>query len=350
MSRDMPFSFRGQDAGRRRPVRLGITFGIALAVVGAVVLAGEPARAAADGRLVLYTSQPDKISAETVAAFAREQPGVTVEVFRSGTTEIVNKLQAEIVAGDPRPDLLFIADAVSMEQLKADGRLLADPEADVSTLPEGTYDPDKTYFGTKLITTGIMYNKAAPMKPASWKDLVSAAAKGQVVLPSPLYSGAAAIHMGTIAETPGLGADYYAELARNGAQAVKGNGAVVTAVAGGQKMYGVIVEFMALNARDKGSPVDFVFPQEGVSAVTEPVAILKTAKNPVAAKAFVAFLLSKQGQELSVKQGFLPARTDVAPPPGFPKPGDLKIMPTDLKEVLRQDEGRKQQFADLFGG
>ena len=304
---------------------------------------------AASGKLVLYTSQPDKVAAETVAAFNKQEPQVEVEIFRSGTTEIMNKLAAELVAGEPKPDLLFIADAVSMEQLKADNRLAAYPQADVSAFPTGTYDKDKSYFGTKLITTGIIYNKQAPAKPTSWLDLLKPEAKGQVVLPSPLYSGAAAIHMAALDSSP-LGADFYQRLAANGADAAKGNGAVVTAVAGGQKMYGIIVEFMALNARDKGSPVDFVFPKEGVSAVTEPVAMLKTAHNPAAAKAFIDFILSKPGQELAVAQGFLPARTDVTPPPGFPKTSDLKILPVDLAKTAESADQLKQQFTDLFGG
>src|SRR5437868_7875855 len=301
----------------------GMAAGLLLAVV--VPFAAE----AASGKLTLYTSQPDKIAAETVAAFNKKEPSVQVEIFRSGTTEVMNKLQAELVAGDPRADVLFIADAMTMEQLKADDRLLAFPGADVAALPAAAYDKDFTYFGSKLITTGIMYNKTAK-KPESWRDLLAPEAKGQVILPSPLYSGAAAIHMAALSDDKLIGGGYYAALAGNGAIAARGNGAVQTSVAGGQKVYGVIVEFMALNAKEKGSPVDFVFPKEGVSAVTEPVAILKTTKNPDAAKAFVAFILSKEGQELAARQGFLPARKDVAPPPGFPKPSELTILPLDM--------------------
>jgi iron(III) transport system substrate-binding protein len=318
-------------------------------VASLVFLAVPPDARAAAGKLTLYTSQPDKIAAETVAAFNKKEPGVQVEIFRSGTTEVMNKLQAEIVAGDPRADVLFIADAVTMEQLKADDRLLPFPSADVKALPAAAYDKDFTYFGSKLITTGIIYNTAAK-KPTSWKDLLAPAAKGQVILPSPLYSGAAAIHMAALSGDKLLGPGYYAALAGNGAIAARGNGAVSTAVAGGQKMYGVIVEFMALNAKAKGSPVDFVFPKEGVSAVTEPVAILKTTKNPDAAKAFVSFILSKPGQELAAKQGFLPARKDVAQPPGFPAVNDLNIIPVDLKKAAGEDEAMKKRFSELFGG
>ena len=304
---------------------------------------------AQSGKLTLYTSQPDRIAAETVAAFNKQHPGVAVETFRSGTTEVMNKLAAEFLAGDPKPDVLFIADAVTMEGLKAEGRLLPYPEADVSAFPAAAYDRDKTYFGSKLITTGIVYNTAAP-RPQSWLDLLAPAAKGQVVLPSPLYSGAAVIHMAAVGAAPALGSDYYAKLAENRAIAVQGNGAVVTQVAGGQRMYGILVEFMALNAKAKGSPVDFVFPKEGVSAVTEPVAILKTAKNPAAAKAFVDFILSKPGQELAAAQGFLPARTDVAPPPGFPKPSELTLLPLDMAAATRETQALKERFSQLFGG
>ncbi|HKF73144.1 MAG TPA: ABC transporter substrate-binding protein [Stellaceae bacterium] len=319
---------------------------LAIAAVLALLSAAAQAQS---GKLTLYTSQPDRIAAETVAAFNKQHPGVTVETFRSGTTEVMNKLAAEFLAGDPKPDVLFIADAVTMESLKADDRLLADPEADVTAFPPAAYDREKTYFGSKLITTGIVYNTAAP-RPQSWLDLLAPAAKGQVVLPSPLYSGAAVIHMAAVSAAPMLGTDYYAKLAENRAIAVQGNGAVVTQVAGGQRMYGVLVEFMALNARAKGSPVDFVFPKEGVSAVTEPVAILKTAKNPEAAKAFVAFILSKPGQELAAAQGFLPARTDVAPPPGFPKPAELTILPLDIAAATRDTQALKERFSQLFGG
>jgi iron(III) transport system substrate-binding protein len=304
---------------------------------------------AQSGKLVLYTSQPDRIADETVLAFTTAHPDVRVEVFRSGTTEIINKLAAEFLAGDPKPDLLFIADAVTMEQLKTQGRLLPYLDADLSAFPSGAYDPDKTYFGTKLITTGIVFNRGAP-RPKSWLDLLSADAKGQVALPSPLYSGAALIHMAAIGADPELGPDYYAKLAANGAAAVPGNGAVLAQVAGGQKKYGVLVEFMALNAKAKGSPVDFVFPTEGVSAVTEPVAILKTAHNPKAAKAFVDFVLSQQGQELAAHQGFLPVRLGVTPPPGFPRPDELTLLPIDDTKVMHDAAALKQRFTQLFGG
>lgn len=322
----------------------------ALVVLAAAVPGGPPPARAQTGKLVLYTSQPDRDAAQTVEGFRKAAPQVDVEVFRSGTTEVMNKLLAEFAAGAPRPDVLLIADAGSMERLHAEGRLLAHAGADVAQLPPGAVDRDRTYFGTKLITTGIVYHTGAPRKPTSWKDLLAPEAKNQVVMPSPLYSGAAAIHMAALLAHPLLGARYYEDLARQGATAVRGNGAVATAVASGQKLYGVLVDFMALNAKAKGSPVEFVFPSEGVTAVTEPVAILRTARNPQAARAFVDFLLSRDGQMLAARQGYLPARRDVPPPPGFPPVEQIRILPVDVPAYLATDEANKRRFAELFGG
>ena len=321
-----------------------------LATALAALFLASPAAAQPKGKLVLYTSQPDRDAQRTVEGFRKHNPGVDVEIFRSGTTEVMSKLMAEIAAGAPRADVLLIADALSMEKLKAAGELMAYPGADVRELPSAAYDPAKTYFGTKIITTGIIVNRQATMKPASWNDLLKPEAKGQVALPSPLYSGAAAIHMAALQSDPALGAAYYEKLAKNGAVALRGNGAVLNAVAGGQKMYGIIVEFMALNAKAKGSPVDFVFPAEGVSIVTEPTAILRSTKNPDAARAFVDFVLSKEGQELAVSQGYFPARKDVKPPSGFPDVASLKILPVDIGALEKQDEQNKKRFAELFGG
>ena len=224
-------------------------------------------------------------------------------------------------------------------------------DAPVAGLPSSFYDSDKTYFGTKIIPTGIIYNtKSGKPKPTSWLDLISPNAKDQVIMPSPLYSGAAVIHVGTIVAQPSMGWNYYQKLADNGAVAAKGNGGVLDAVASGQKAYGMIVDFMALNGKDKGSPVDFVYPLEGVSMVTEPVAILKTAKNVEAAKAFVNWLLSDAGQQYMVVQGYIPGKEGVAGPAGRPGAADLKLMPVSAKDVSGESNEIKQKFSDLFGG
>ncbi|MCW7542359.1 ABC transporter substrate-binding protein [Aurantimonas litoralis] len=324
------------------------SLGFAAATFAAILLSGTAF--AQSGKLVLYTSQPNEDAQATVDAFKAKHPDVDVEWVRDGTTKVMAKLQAEFAAGNPQPDVLLIADSVTMEGLKRDDRLMPHADADTTGFADGLFDTDKTYFSTKLITTGIVNNTRAETSPSSWKDLADPALRGQTTMPSPLTSGAALVHLATLTQNPDLGWDYIAALAENGATASGGNGGVLKAVAGGEKPYGVIVDFLPIREAANGSPVNFVFPEEGVSAVTEPVAILKTAQNPEAAKAFVDFVLSEDGQKLAASQGYLPARDGIEAPAGFPARDAIKLMPFDAAKALADEEANKKRFAELFGG
>jgi len=332
-------------ASRRRLIlAAGLAAIIVAAATGAQAPDGKP-----NGKLVLYTSQPERDASQTVAAFKRVYPAVEVEVFRSGTSEVMAKLAAEFSGGGSKADVLLLADAASMESLKKEGRLLAYPDAKVAGLDSDTYDADRTYFGSKLITTGIAVNTSAKSRPTSWADLVRPEYKGQIAMPSPLYSGAAAIMLGTMTTRPDLGWAYFEKLKAADAVAVRGNGAVLTAVANGEKSYGVLVDFMAFNAKAKGSPIDFIFPVEGTPAVTEPVAILKTTQNAPAARAFVDFILSDEGQKLAVSMGYIPARASAGSPAWLPPGTKIKLMNTDIPRVVQSNSANLKRFADIFG-
>lgn len=323
------------------------------AMLLAALVAGLPiaAHAQAERSITVYTSQPSEQMAAVIAAFNADHPDIKVELFRSGTTEVMNKLQAEFTAGSVQADVLLIADTLAMTRLKEEGRLFAYADAPVADLPEALVDPERTFFGTKLITTGIMYNTdLVETPPASWNDLLAEDAASRLIMPSPLYSGAAVIHVGTMVQQPEFGWDYYATLADEGAVAGQGNGSVVEAVARGEKAYGIIIEYMALNAKAKGSPVDFVFPEEGVSAITQPVAILRDSDAIDAAKVFVDWQLSAKAQEQSVQQGYFPVISGMAPPAGYPDPASLNVLEADDAQMLKDEEASKREFADLFGG
>ena len=218
-----------------------------VATLTAAVTLGTVAFAAdVSGKLVLYTSQPNVDAQRTVDAFTARHPDVDVEWIRDGTTKVMAKLRAEIEAGAPQPDVLLIADMVTMESLEAEGRLMAHLEADVSAYDPALMDPEGHYFSTKLITTGIVYNINAPMVPTSYKDLLKDEAKNKLAMPSPLTSGAATIHMAAITANPDLGWEFYQGLADQGANPQGGNGGTYKAVAGGEKLYGFVVDFLPI--------------------------------------------------------------------------------------------------------
>jgi iron(III) transport system substrate-binding protein len=299
--------------------------------------------------LVLYTSQPNEDAQATVDGFMAANPDIKVDWVRDGTPKIMAKLQAEIEAGNPVADVLLIADTVTLERLKEAGKLMAYKSPEAANYDASLFDADGYYYSTKLITTGIVYNTSAALKPTSWKDLTKPEAKGLVTMPSPLTSGAALIHAQTLAGVDGLGWDFYKDLAGNGATAAGGNGAILKAVASGEKAYGVIVDYMPIREKAKGAPVEFVFPAEGVSAVTEPVGILSTAKNAEAAKKFVDYVLSEKGQEGFLKLGYIPARNGMKVPEGFPARDTIKVLPINAATALKSTDADLKTFSGIYG-
>ncbi|MGO1120715.1 ABC transporter substrate-binding protein [Rhodovibrionaceae bacterium A322] len=300
-------------------------------------------------KLTVYTSQPNADAQQTVDAFMAANPGIEVDWVRDGTTKLMARLRAEIEAGNPQPDVLLIADMVTLEGLAQDGHLSAYKSPEAANYDAALYSADGYYHSTKLITTGLVYNTGAEKAPASWAELEEGSYKGQIAMPSPLYSGAALIHLATLTGDKDLGWDYYSALAANDARAKGGNGGTFKAVASGEKPYGMVVDFLAIRNKAKGSPVEFVFPKEGVSYVTEPVAIMSTAKNLSAAQKFVDFTLSSAGQELVLDMGYIPARNGLGVPAGFPARENIKLMAFDPAVALKNADANKAKFAETFG-
>jgi len=319
---------------------------VSAAALLAASLLAIPAPAA---NLVLYTSQPNEDAQATVDGFMAANPDVKVDWVRDGTPKIMAKLQAEMEAGNPVADVLLIADTVTLERLKEAGTLLAYKSPEAASYDAALYDADGYYYSTKLITTGIVYNTSAAFKPTSWKDLTKAEAKGLVTMPSPLTSGAALIHAQTLAGVGSLGWDFYKDLAANGATAAGGNGAVLKSVASGEKAFGMIVDYMPIREKAKGAPVEFVFPTEGVSAVTEPVGILASSKSADAAKKFVDYVLSEKGQEGFLKLGYIPARNGMKLPEGFPARDSIKVLPVNAAEALKTTDQDLKTFSGIYG-
>lgn len=318
-------------------------------VLAAVVLALISASSWAKSTLMLYTSQPNDDAQMTVSAFEKAHPDIEVKWIRDGTSKLIARLQAELAAGSAAPDVLLIADSVTMESLKKQNLLAAYKSPEAARFDPQLFDKEGYYDGTKVITTGIAYHTKAPLKPTSWLDLLKPEVKNMTTLPSPLYSGAAQIHQATLMNDPALGWQYYEKLKQNGAMPQSGNGAVMSAIASGSKAYGVLVDYLAIREKAKGAPVEFLFPKEGVSVVTEPVAMMKGAKNPQGAKAFIDFVLSDAGQKLVLQQGYLPADATLPVPKGFPPRDSIKLMPFDAAKALAETEANKKRFADLFG-
>ena len=277
-------------------------------------------------------------------------PEVTVNVFRSGTEEVISKLKAEKESGKVSADVLLLADAVTFESLKAEDMLLEYKSKEAENIAPDFVDPDGMYTGTKVMTTGIVYNTdMVESAPKSWKDLTTDSVKDQLVMPNPLYSGAAAYNLGIFTRTADFGWEFYEGMKAMNPEVVKGNGGVMEAVAGGQKAYGMIVDYLAIRSKADGNPVEFVYPEEGVPVITEPVAITKDTEEAEIAQTFVDFILSEECQKLQAELGYAPIREGVEAPEGLKSAKELSaVLSADMKELLAGREDDKAKFDELI--
>lgn len=306
--------------------------------------------ASVSGTLDFYTSQPDADAQALVDAFKEQNPEVDISIFRSGTEEVVSKIQAENQGGNIQADVLLVADSVTFENFKAEELLLAYESPEAEGIDEAFVDPDGTYAGTKIMATGLIVNTNEVTElPTSWSILTDEATSGQAVMPSPLYSGAAAYNLGVITRQDGLGWEFYESLRANDITITQGNGAVLESVATGEKNYGMIVDYLAARAKTDGSPVELVYPEEGVPVITEPVGIMANTENEEASKAFVDFILSEEGQQLASELGYTPIREGVEAPEGLKTLDEMTILDAEAVELLETRDEDKAEFGRIFG-
>ncbi|WP_235956447.1 ABC transporter substrate-binding protein [Ruoffia halotolerans] len=302
------------------------------------------------GEIEFYTSQPDVDAEQLVEAYNELYPNVTVNIFRSGTEEVVSKINAENTAGEVLADVILLADAVTFESFKEQDMLLEYVSPEAENIDEEFVDADGFYTGTKIMTTGIVYNTDnVEEAPTSWSALTDEANAEQVVMPSPLYSGAAAYNLGVLTRSEGFGWEFYEGLQANSPMITEGNGAVIENVASGQRSYGMIVDYLATRAVADGSPVEFVYPEEGVPVITEPVGIMSATQEEEIAQTFVDFILSEEGQVLQSELGYAPIRSGVEAPEGLRTAEELDtVLSADMNELFQNRDADKQQFDELF--
>jgi iron(III) transport system substrate-binding protein len=307
-----------------------------------------PAQAQAKGTITLYTSESlDKVS-EMKLDFEKRTPGATLTIYRSGTQVVISKLQAEFQAGGTLADMVWMADIDYFEDL-AKKDLLAPytpPEAD--KVPGKFKYEDGRYHEVRLIFNTVAYNTLrVKARPISWNDLTDPQWKGKIGVASPFYSGAAFSTLGTQVNMPGFGWDFYRKLKQNGVVVEQSNGTVAKKLATGEFSLVSVVDFMVREAKAAGSPVDHIWPREGAILVPTPVGILKGAKNPEGARAFMRYLYSPEGQRLFVQQGYVPVLPGIEGPKGVPS-DKLEVVLTDQAYIGKHREELKAKYRELF--
>ncbi|MBM7816838.1 iron(III) transport system substrate-binding protein [Brevibacterium paucivorans] len=307
-------------------------------------------KAEGSGEINLYTSEPEAKINEVIDAFNKENPDIQVKVFRAGTGELKTRIASEKKSGKIGADVLLAADVPTFEGFKSEDELIKLDNVETDGIEKEQVDADGYYVGTRIIPTVIAYNKDKVKEaPKSWAELTDPKFKEQIAMPNPDVSGAAAFNTALWLDQPELGEDWLKKLGENKPKVLESNGPVAQAVADGSSPLGVVVDYPVRDLADKGSPVAVSYPSDGVPYVNQPAGVFKDSENPDAAQAFVSFLVSKEGQELAVKQNYVPIRSDAGAPEGAPALTDINLIQPDYAKVKEQQDGAVEKFKEIMG-
>jgi len=305
---------------------------------------------ALSGSITLYTSETLTDVQEYANQFMKLYPETTVEIFRTGTTELTAKLQSELSAGQTPADVVWFADMALFEDFAAKGYLETIYPSEVANVPDKFVYFDGKAYEVRLIYQIVMYNTNLVKKEVrGWETLLDPEFKGRVGSASPFYSGAALTQVATIAADERLGWDYYKKLAANEAVVGGGNGGVARGIASGEFAIGLTIDFMARSQKEQGAPVDYVYQEEGALYVPTPISVMSSSSNKELAEAFVNYLMSVPGQLQLQANGYMPVSSSVALPEGVPSPADIAILKTDWQYLRNSRQELLDTYGEIFG-
>lgn len=302
------------------------------------------------GTITIYTSTRRDLISKMVQDFESRYPEVKVNVYRSGTGEVIAKFQAELAAGAVQADLISATDKPFFGYLEKEKALLQYIPPNAAYIPDEFRYEGGRYYERKLITVAIGYNTlSVKEKPTGWSDLLNPKYKNRIGIPNPVYSGVALTTLGTLVKNPDFGWDFYRKLKANGCQIIRGNPAAARAVASGEWFLGVVAYGDLLSLKMKGSPIDFVFPEEGSPLIPQPVGILKSSQNLPAAKVFLNYLLSADALAIIAETGGYLTTRYVIRPSGISSAEEVKVIPTDWEYIRTHKEELLEKFKEIFG-
>lgn len=131
-------------------------------------------------------------------------------------------------------------------------------------------------------------------------------------------------------------------------QLLRGTGDVTRGLVSGEFPVIKGIDYTPAIQAAQGAPVAFKFPSDGAVALPSPIAITSSSSNPEGAKAFVDYILSKEGQEFLVTQFFIPVRADVEPPEELPKADEIHALDIDYDFMAQEGPALRAKFAEIM--
>lgn len=277
----------------------------------AILSAAMFATATHASTLTVYSAGPENLISRLAQDYT-EQTGTRVNVFQSTTGQMMARLESE--RANPLADIVISASWDSALALKERGDLLEYTSPNAAQVPEFLKDTHFVAQGVSALAMVWNRNSDTPA-PKDWMDLVDSEYQNEVTMPDPAQSGAAFQLLTGLLASKGEDATWtmMSELNDNGMIVPGPNARALNPVLQGAKsvVFGA-VDYIALGQQANGEAIEVIFPSTGTVIAPRPMMIMESTQQPDAAKAFIDYVLSEEGQKRVAEVYLMPAREDVS--------------------------------------
>jgi len=338
------------------------TGALALTLYAAPVRAAAPpptaitpeliAAARKEGKVVWYTSI-DLSAAERIAkVFEAKFPGIPVRVERNGAERLFQRIGQEYSSNIHAVDVVNTSDAAHVIPWKRNGWLAPYVPEDVAMhFPAEHKDPDGTFASVRVTLCPIAYNTNLVKReeaPRSYADLLDPKWAGKIVKAHPGYSGT--ILTATYQIARDIGWSYFEKLAQQRIMQVQSATDPPKKLALGERaIMADGGEYVALQMKEKGEPIEVVYPAEGTPLIVGPNAIFRNAPNPNAARLLQSYMFTPEGQQVMIDSaGMHSVHALAKEKPGRTPLSQIKLMKDDAAAVERESENLKMRYTQIF--
>lgn len=319
-----------------------------IAALVAFLTACTSAPAQGPDQLVIYSGRSDQFVRPVADRFT-EQTGVPVVLHAGSSTELLGKLRAE---GSRTEADIYLSNDAGTLQLGEDALLFSElPLLLTQVVPANYRGAENSWVGLSararvlVVNTDLVDDDAMPK---SVFDLADPRWRGRLGI---THSANESFVAGLSVYMAKAGADAAEQWLRGlranvGTDVYTRHGAVVADVAEGRRAVGLVNHYYVFRhlAEAPDAPIRIVMPDQGddgmgVAWNVAGIAVSRHARNRAAAEAFVAFVLSEEGQRIFADANMeYPTRRDIEPHPALPAAADLHVADVPLGELaMRRD-------------
>ena len=281
-----------------------------------------------EAQLVFYSGMPVPDAQAILSALEKKYPFIKTTFYRATGSALVSRIQTEQRAGTHIWDVMN-STGFEPYALLEQGYFLRYESPERSALPDGHKDREGMWATMYTSPMVVSYNTrlVAPNDlPKDYGDLLHPKWKGRLGLDSGDFEWYANLRKIWGVEKAQKFLD---GLQKQDVRMVQGRTLLTELLSGGEIAL-LVNNFLqnVIEAKRKGSPVEFLALDPVISAAGL-VGINKLAPHPNAARLFIDFVLSKEGQELIVKTDRSSVRKDVAGNP-LDLIKNVRVIPSDL--------------------